>query len=98
LTISATSAQHKEIIGIFTSAMDGKPIKNVKIFVKGTSLFTKTNKFGEYKITVPNEQAVLIYRTKMETKELEVGQQTTIDISIAKDLVCQRRWPFRLFK
>lgn len=69
--------------GTITSAEDGEALIGATLLEKGTDSGTATDFDGKYELTVANENAVLIVSyTGLETKEITVGSQTNIDITL----------------
>jgi TonB-linked SusC/RagA family outer membrane protein len=74
-------AQQK-VTGIVTST-DNVPLPGVSVVVKGTTIGAASAADGKYSITVPNNQAILQFSfISFETQEVQVGTQTTINISL----------------
>ena len=62
-------------------------LPGVNVVVKGTTTGTITNVNGEYELTVPNAEAVLVFSyVGYSTQEISVGNQTTINVTLAPDL------------
>jgi len=81
--IGFTFAQGRVVKGKVTSATEG-PLPGVNILLQGTTVGTMTDIGGNYSITVPNEQSVLVYSFISYTTQLvTVGNQTAIDIVLA---------------
>ncbi|MBN1144303.1 MAG: SusC/RagA family TonB-linked outer membrane protein [Bacteroidales bacterium] len=67
---------------VFASA-DNSPMVGVSVQVKGTTTGIITDANGRYSLSVPDDQAVLVFSfIGYETEEVTVGGQTTIDISL----------------
>lgn len=65
----------------------GGTLPGVNILVKGTTIGTSTDAAGKYSITVPDEGSVLLFSfIGYATKEVLVGNQTTISVSLATDI------------
>jgi TonB-linked SusC/RagA family outer membrane protein len=61
----------------------GQPLPGVSVSVKGMTLGTTTDATGNFSITVPDENSVLVFSyVGYETQETVVGARTTIDISL----------------
>ncbi len=61
-------------------------LPGVNVSVKGTSTGTVTDAEGAYSLTVPDEQATLVYSfIGYLTQEVAVSRRTSIDISLAPD-------------
>jgi len=68
------------------SDADGEPLIGVNILVKGTSSGTVTDYDGNYELTVPGEETILIFSyTGYSTQEITVGSQRSIDVVLAGD-------------
>ena len=64
---------------------NGKPLMNASVIIKGTNKGTTTNANGDFKITVPNNKAVLVISyTGYKTKEILIGNETSIDIQFTR--------------
>ncbi|AZQ64345.1 SusC/RagA family TonB-linked outer membrane protein [Flammeovirga pectinis] len=88
LFLSATLlsvAQERTISGVIKDS-NGESLPGVAIIVKGTSKGTVSNIEGQYKLLVPNDNTVLVFRL-VGFKEIEkaVGSQTTLSISLDED-------------
>ena len=57
----AIMAQTKTISGLVTTSENGESLIGVTIMVKGTSTGTVTDISGKYSITVPNNDAILVF-------------------------------------
>lgn len=63
------------------------PIPGVNVLVKGTSNGTTTDSDGRYTLNVENENSILVFSfIGYTTQELQVGTQTTIDVSMVQDI------------
>lgn len=86
LISSSTLAQTKTVSGKVTAAEDGTALPGVNILEKGTSNGAITTVDGSYSITV-NEGAVLAFSfVGYQTKEVTVGNQTAINVSLEGDV------------
>lgn len=62
---------------------DGESMPGVNVLLKGTTTGVVTGADGEYTITVPNENAVLVYSfIGYQSQELVVGINRNIDVSL----------------
>lgn len=76
------SNQQKEITGKVTDNTD-MPLPGVTVIVKGTSQGTVTDATGNYALSGVPPGATLVFSfVGMETKEIEVNNQTIIDITL----------------
>lgn len=80
-------AQDRIVSGKVTSAEDGSPLPGVNVVLKGTSTGTVTDVEGSYTISVPGTGGILVFSfIGLTTQEIEIGQQTVIDVSMAQDV------------
>lgn len=83
----AVPGAEKIVGGTVTSADDNGPLPGVNVLVKGTTLGTTTDAEGKYSITVPDENSILVFSfIGYIPQEVSVGNQTTIDVSLAADI------------
>jgi iron complex outermembrane receptor protein len=84
-TISAVA--QTTIKGRVKAAIDNSAVPGVSVLVKGTTLGTTTNGDGDYAVSIPDKDAVIIFSfIGMKSVEVAVGSQTTIDVSMEEDL------------
>jgi TonB-linked SusC/RagA family outer membrane protein len=77
----------RTVKGTVTTSLDNSPLVGVTIQVKGTNTGTITDANGRFSISVPDDQAVLIFSfIGFETEEITVGGQSTIDISLEESV------------
>src|SRR5687767_14346389 len=75
------------VTGKVTSAGGGEALPGVNILVKGTSLGTVTDVAGQYTITTPDENSILVFSfIGYATQEVSVGGRSVIDVQIASDV------------
>lgn len=75
-----------KISGTVTSAKDGSVLPGVNVVVKGTTLGTVTNKYGDYKIEVPKVQSVLVFSMiGFTTEEIRVKKESVINVKMISD-------------
>ena len=85
--VSTAWAQDRTISGTVTSLENDEPLPGVNVIAKGTTIGTVTNIDGEYRLQVPEDQEVLQFSfIGYTTEEVEIGSQTTIDLSLAPDI------------
>lgn len=66
---------------------DGTALPGVSVLVKGTTTGLTTDSDGRYTITVPDEASSLVFSfIGFITKEIVVGNRTTIDVVMEEDL------------
>ena len=84
--ISFACAQGVTVKGKVTSQAEG-PLPGVNIVLQGTTQGVMTDVGGNYSITVPGPQAVLVFSyISYATQTVTVGTQTTIDVVLAPAL------------
>ncbi len=82
-----TAQQQRTVSGTVTDNT-GQPLPGVTVVVKGTTQGTVTSTDGEYTISNIPENATLQFSfVGMLTKEIVVGNQTTINIEMAVDAI-----------
>ena len=91
LVLALTSAQlawaQTDVSGTVTEAASGQPLPGVNIAIQGTTTGTTTNAQGQYSLTVPGPDAVLVFSfVGFETREVEVGNRTAIDVQLQEDI------------
>jgi len=86
LSISV-QAQDKTVKGRITSAEDGSGLPGVNVVLKGTTNGTVTDVNGNYTITVPSAQSVLVFSfIGLKSQEHVVGERSTVDVPMSQDL------------
>ena len=84
--ISFACAQGRVVKGKVTSATEG-PLPGVNIVLQGTVQGTMTDGNGNYSITVPGPEAVLLFSfISYTTQSVTVGAQTTLDVVLVPAL------------
>ncbi|MEM6841969.1 MAG: TonB-dependent receptor [Bacteroidota bacterium] len=82
----AALAQEKTVSGTVTSDAEGA-LPGVNVLVKGTSSGTVTDLDGNYRLTLPEGNSTLVFSSiGYANQEVEVGDQTTIDIVMVEDV------------
>jgi len=75
-----------DIRGVVSDA-SGDPLPGVNIVIKGTLQGTLTDPDGNYKITVPGNDAILVFSfIGYNSQEITVGNQSIINVSLNEDL------------
>lgn len=78
-------AQNKIITGKVIDSQK-KPLLNINVRVKGTDVVVSTLRGGLYTITIPDNNKILVFSAEgYQTKEVNVGIQSNIDVSIYKE-------------
>ena len=87
LTTSQVFAQNgdHEVSGTITEE-DGEPLIGVNVSVLGTTIGTSTNVDGEYTLSVPDSDVVLVFSyIGYQQQEIEVDGRSTIDVVLRPD-------------
>jgi len=85
LVVSVSGQQ--TISGTVTDA-DGQPLPSVSVKVVGSSEGTITDVDGKYRISVPDDYAILIFSGEgLETQEIHVNSRSVIDVEMKAVLV-----------
>ncbi len=79
-------AQERTITGVITSDEDGSALPGVTILVKGTSNGTVTDVDGNYQLRVTQDAILVVSFVGFETKEIPVGSQSVIDVTMNLDV------------
>jgi TonB-linked SusC/RagA family outer membrane protein len=81
------SAQQKTLTGTVVGE-DGAAIPGVTVFLKGTTKGAITDIDGNYTVTnVPEDATLMFSFVGMKTQEVVVGNQTSIDATMANDAI-----------
>lgn len=83
--VQISFAQNKTVTGTVLDA-DNLPIPGVNVIVKNTSNGTQTDFDGKYTISVSNTDVLVFQYVGMKTKEVTVGNQSTIDVTLMGDV------------
>jgi iron complex outermembrane receptor protein len=75
------------VTGKVTSAEYGEPMPGVAVIVKGTTTGVNTDDNGMFSLNVPDQNAVLVFRSfGYLLQEIVVGSQTEINVSLESDV------------
>jgi TonB-linked SusC/RagA family outer membrane protein len=77
-------AQGNVITGTVVAAADNTPLPGVTVAVKGDSRGTVTDADGKYAISAEASDVLVFSFIGMETREITVGNQATIDVRLAE--------------
>lgn len=84
--VSFTANAQKTVVGKVAGA-DNRPVEGATVSVKGTKTATQTDANGTYKITVPNDQSILVITAVgFETIELSTSGKTDVSASLVQSL------------
>jgi TonB-linked SusC/RagA family outer membrane protein len=87
---TAIYAQNQPSKTITGSVMDAsnQPMLGVTVLVKGTTIGTITDVNGNFSLSVPGDARTLVFSfVGMETREVEIGNQTVFNISLAESTI-----------
>lgn len=86
VAISSAMAQ-KSVTGTVTGD-DGTPLPGVTVVAKGTTTGSVTNMDGIYSFQLPDQATKLQFSfIGMKTQEVEIGNQTTINVTMEADVI-----------
>ncbi|MBB5285147.1 TonB-linked SusC/RagA family outer membrane protein [Rhabdobacter roseus] len=89
LVLSAVLAQAQErrVTGQITTSSENQGLPGANVQVKGTTIGTVTDADGNYSLTVPGNNAVLVFSSiGFMKQEVTVGSQSVINISLSDDV------------
>ena len=79
-------AQEVSVSGTVTDEF-GEPLPGVSILLKGTSVGTISDMNGKYSLSVPSEDATLVFSfVGYTTEEIQLNGRSTIDLSMNPDI------------
>ena len=85
--ISSNSKNQQRLVSGKVTDQSSLPVPGVTVLIKGTNKGTATDMDGYFTITVQDPANVLVFSSLgFETKEITVGNQSTINISIKESL------------
>ncbi|GAI69304.1 unnamed protein product, partial [marine sediment metagenome] len=80
------NAQEREVTGTVTTE-EGVTLPGASVLIKGTTTGTITDTDGNYSLTVPGPDAVLVFSfIGYTTQEIQVGSQSVIDIVLSETI------------
>ncbi len=84
--LSNTQQQSRTVSGRVTDT-SGEPLPGVTVVIKGTTSGTITDMDGTYSFKVPENATMVFSFVGMKTQEVEVGNQTEINVSLEFDAI-----------
>ena len=79
-------AQDRTVAGKVLSGDDNTGLPGVSVAVKGSTRGTTTDANGDYRISVPNNQAVLVFSAVgFTTQEVTVGNKSAVNLTLSTD-------------
>lgn len=83
LAFSTSGFAQKTVTGTVLDATDNSGMPGVNVAVKGTTTATMTGVDGKYSLSVPNDQAILVFSfIGKVSREVTVGSQSVIDVAL----------------
>jgi hypothetical protein len=83
----ASFAQTKTVTGKVTAQDDNTLLPGVNVIVKGTTTGSVTDANGSYSVTVPGDDATLVFTfIGYAAEEVVVGNRSSIDIKMVSDI------------
>jgi TonB-linked SusC/RagA family outer membrane protein len=87
VTASIVQAQDRKVTGKVSSAADESGIPGVNVQIRSSASGTVTDADGNYSIEIKSNDAVLVFSSiGFLKKEITVGNQSTIDVSLTDDV------------
>jgi TonB-linked SusC/RagA family outer membrane protein len=84
---AAALAQSRTVTGKVASQDDGSGIPGVNVLVKGTTTGAITDADGGYSVSVPGNDAILVFSfIGYTSQEVSVGSRNTVDVRLAPDV------------
>lgn len=84
--LSMYSWAQVKVEGSVTDAADGQPLSGATVLIKGKTGGASTNSAGKFSITVPNDNAILVFSSLgFVTKEVPVKGQATFNITLSRE-------------
>lgn len=84
-SISFAYAQDRTVTGKVTTAEDGGALPGANVQIQGTSRGTNTDAQGNYSINVPDNATLIFSFIGVESQQIKVGSQTTINVALRAD-------------
>jgi TonB-linked SusC/RagA family outer membrane protein len=77
-------AQEKVVSGVVLSDEDGAPLAGANISIKGTQRGTQADDKGTFRVTVTNNDVLIVSSIGFGSREFRVGNNTTLTIRLTK--------------
>lgn len=88
LIILPITAFGQTITGTVLDSQTNEPLIGVNIFLQGTTIGTTTNLDGEYSLTVPALDGILVFRyVGYQSREIPIDGRTRIDVRLDSDVI-----------
>jgi TonB-linked SusC/RagA family outer membrane protein len=83
----SANAQNITVKGTVTDSSTNETLIGVNVLIKGSEQGAVTDANGNYTITVPNANSVLVFSyVGYENKEIQVGNNTVIDVKLSSEV------------
>ena len=80
-------AQDRQITGKITNQDTNETLPGVTILVKGTAIGTATDASGDFTLSVPEDNSILVVSSiGYLSREIPVGNSTVMDIALTVDV------------
>src|SRR5690349_3858914 len=87
IVVGTANAQSRMVSGKVSSAEDGGGLPGVNVVLKGTTNGTVTDADGNYRLNVPDGNAVLMFSfIGLQSQEVAVGERSTVDVALTLDV------------
>ncbi|WPP48627.1 SusC/RagA family TonB-linked outer membrane protein [Catalinimonas niigatensis] len=87
LSVFEVQAQTRTVSGKVISGEDNTPLPGVNVLVKGSSTGTVTDVEGNYRLSVSDDAAALVFTSIGFTREeVEIGNQQQINVTLLPDI------------
>ena len=87
LPVNDVLAQTRQLTGVVVSAENKQPVSGVTVAIKGTKLGTTTDAQGRFKISVKDNNTVLLFTsTSFLVMEVTVGDKSTVNVELTPDV------------
>ncbi|RAV99450.1 SusC/RagA family TonB-linked outer membrane protein [Pseudochryseolinea flava] len=86
LLLVGTTLQAQQVITGTIRDVTGASMPGVNVLIKGTASGTSTDVEGKFSVQAQPDDVLVISFIGYQTREITVGQQTTIDVSLEEDL------------
>jgi TonB-linked SusC/RagA family outer membrane protein len=85
--VLSSIAQERTVSGRVTSTDDGSSLPGVNVILKGTTTGTASDSDGKFTLSIPPSGGILVFSfIGLESKEVEVGDRSIVDVSLALDI------------
>jgi TonB family protein len=85
--VSSYSVTRNIIRGQVTSVENGAPLPGVNVIIKGTTIGTATDEYGNYQVDSPEESPTLVYNfIGLQSQEIKTEDRKEVDVQLALDV------------